>query len=669
MNPNVKVYTLIALVLSLLFCGSAWADETDLVWSTFLGGGDPDQGRGIVVDNSGNVYVTGYTESVDFPTTSGAFDETSNGLRDVFVVKINEMGSTLEYSTIVGGSSDDRGYDIAVDDSGNAYVTGYIRSTDFPTTSGAFDTTYNGGWVDAFVAMFNATGSALKYSTFLGGNDEDYARGIALDSYGSTYVTGLTYSTNFPTTSEAFDTTFNGASDVFVTKLSPAGNTLPYSTILGGSLWDSGLDISLDANNNAYLIGYTASVDFPTTAGVFDNTYNGGDEIGDSFVARLNAAGSVLEYATFLGGSEDDGGGGIALDDSGNAHVTGYTGSVDFPVTAGAFDITYNGSGDIFVAKLVPAMNTLNYATFLGGSDEDGGGRIALDNHGSSYVIGETNSANFPITAGALDTTHSGSRDVCLVKLNTTGSDLEYSTFLGGSTHESGGDIAVDNAYFAFVIGGITAGVFDTTYNGNYDAFVAKLDLSSYPVPVVLASFQATGGQSCIRLDWVTASEINCHRWEIYRSKQEDGAFTEIGVLSGQGSTEMNHIYRWVDHNVSPGVTYFYKLKQVDFDGSATWLHTVSASATMPLDYTLHQNYPNPFNPCTEITYTIPQDSHVTLKVYNILSAEVAALVDAHQEANFYTVRWDAKNLASGVYFCRLQAGDFEKIIKMVLLK
>lgn len=192
-----------------------------------------------------------------------------------------------------------------------------------------------------------------------------------------------------------------------------------------------------------------------------------------------------------------------------------------------------------------------------------------------------------------------------------------------------------------------------------------------HPVPVELSSFVAVGGQGSIALEWITASEVQCHRWEIHRSQQADGEYTKVGELPGHGSTEAAHTYRWVDREVSPDVTYYYKLRQIDLDGSSTWTSVVSAvaSAALPTEFVLKQNYPNPFNPATEIGYAVPRDVHVTVKIYNVQGAEVAALVDANQTVGFYTVSWNAEGLASGVYFCTLKAGEFEKTIKMTFLK
>src|SRR5437867_2121639 len=311
-----------------------------LVYSTYLGGSGDELSFGIAVDAFGNAYVTGRTASADFPTTSGAFDNTFNGgFNDVFVTKLNATGSALVYSTYLGGSRccGDGGQAIAVDIFGNAYVTGYTYSADFPTTPGAFDTVFD-GVLDAFVTKLNASGSALIYSTFLGSNS--IGRGIALDSSGSAYVTGEA-TADFPTTPGAYDTTFDGGDDVFVTKLNPDGSALVYSTFIGGNNDTDGDDaygIAVDTFGNAYVTGRTVSTDFPTTPGAFDVTFNG---VQDVFVTKLNGSGSTLVYSTSLGGSGNDIGAAIAVDSAGNAYVTGFTDSTDFPITRGAFDTRF----------------------------------------------------------------------------------------------------------------------------------------------------------------------------------------------------------------------------------------------------------------------------------------------------------------------------------------
>jgi hypothetical protein len=266
------------------------------------------------------------------------------------------------YSTYIGGTSPDEGHGIAVDGSGNAYVTGRTWSTDYDVTPGAFQTTYGGGWADVFVTKLNASGSGLVYSTYIGGNASDLGYAIAVDGSGNAYVTGYSDSPDYDVTSGAFQTTNEGTPDVFVTKLNASGSGLVYSTYIGGSNSDHAYGIAIDGSGNAYVTGSTSSTDYDVTAGAFQAT-NGG--LWDVFVTKLDASGSSLVYSTYIGGSDSEFGYGIAVDSSGNAYVTGYTQSTDYDVTAGAFQTTHGGGlSDVFVTKLDMSNPTAleNYA-------------------------------------------------------------------------------------------------------------------------------------------------------------------------------------------------------------------------------------------------------------------------------------------------------------------
>ena len=412
-----------------------------LSYSTFLGGSGLDQGHGIAVDAGGNAYVTGSTLSSNFPTSSGA---SHTGLR-IFVTKLNPTGSALAYSILLGGSNESSmSSSIAVDAAGNAYVTGGTSSDDFPTTSGAFQTSRRGP-SDAFVTKLNPTGSVLVYSTYLGGSNEELSGRIAVDAAGNAYVTGGTFSADFPTTAGAFDTTFKGA-DAYVTKLDPSGSQLVYSTYLGASGNERGTGIAVDAAGSAYVTGVATLADpggpfthlLPTTAGAFQRGPGGLD---DAFVAKFNPTGSALVYCTYLGGADPDGGRAIAVDVDGNAYVTGTTSALidDFPTTAGAFQTTQTNPGARggFVTKLNPLGSALVYSTyFLPGS-------IAVDAAGSAYVTGAAGT-DFPTTPGAFQTTHAGGGDAFITKFDPSGSSLLYSTYLGGVEGDSGSGIAVD---------------------------------------------------------------------------------------------------------------------------------------------------------------------------------------------------------------------------------
>ncbi len=346
-----------------------------LFYSTYLGGSGDDFGVGIAVDASGNAYVGGQTFSANFPTTPGAFQTAFGGGRDGFVTKLNPTGSALVYSTYLGRAGDDGVVGIAVDASGNAYVTGFTSSTNFPTTAGAFQTTYGGGPDDAFVTKLNPAGSTLVYSTYLGGSGNDLGFGIAIDAAGNAYVTGSTSSANFPTSPGAFQTSFGGVGplsfgDAFVTKLNLTGTGLVYSTYLGGSGDDEASGIAVDASGNAYVAGDTNSTNFPTTVGAFQSTLGGVGTfgLGDAFVTRLNPTGAGLVYSTYLGGSGNDAGFGIAVDALGNSYVTGQTESTNFPTTPGAFQPALGGGFDGFVAKVSPNTPSGNGVSVSAGS-------------------------------------------------------------------------------------------------------------------------------------------------------------------------------------------------------------------------------------------------------------------------------------------------------------
>jgi uncharacterized protein (TIGR03437 family) len=383
----------------------------------------------------------------------------------------------LAYSTYVGGKSGESGAGIAVDSTGAAYVTGSTSSTDFPTQS-PYQAANRWG-TDVFVTKLAPKGNALLYSTYVGGHDDDYGLGIAVDSAGAAYVTGFTYSTDFPTQSpyQEYRYQLMGKVDAFVTKLSPAGNTLAYSTYLGGSDNDVGHGIAVDGAGSAYVTGYTYSPDFPTQSPYQKSRYRYVDKL-DAFVTKLSPAGNTLVYSTYLGGSDNDEGYGIAVDGAGSAYVTGYTHSTDFP-TQSPYQATCRGISDAFVTKLTPAGNALVYSTYLGGSGIDTGNGIAVDAAGSAYVTGGTQSTNFPTQSAYQATFQGGTGDAFVTKLTPAGA-LVYSTYLGGSGSEGGSGIAVDGAGSAYVTGNTYSTNFPTqspyhTYRGESDAFVAKL--------------------------------------------------------------------------------------------------------------------------------------------------------------------------------------------------
>jgi len=475
-----------------------------LLASTYLGGSSNDTVTSIAISSDGNVYVTGYTKSSDFPTTTGVYDASYNGSytneeydTDVFVAKLNGDLTSLLASTYLGGSGYDYGNSITVDTGGNVYVTGQTLSTNFPTTSGAYGTSSLGGYSDAFVAKLNGDLTSLLSSTYLGGTiggsrsqpGKDGGYSIVVYSNGSIYVAGGTNSSDFPTTTGAYDTSFNSSTDAFISKLSGDLTSLLASTYLGGDYNDIAKSMAIDSSGNVYATGGTYATGFPTTAGAYDTSRKGDGEI---FVSKFSGDLTSLLASTFLGGSHPDEeydfdsiATSIAINSSGNVYITGETHSSDFPTTSGAYDTSFNSNtvvypSDVIVAKLNGSLTTLLASTYLGGSSSDWANSIVVDSDGNVYVTGKADSSNFPTTPDAYDISYNVYSDAFVSKLNGDLTSLLASTYLG--EYSICNSLAKDSSGNVYVAGATssgtfptTSGAYDTSYNEN-DAFVSKFD-------------------------------------------------------------------------------------------------------------------------------------------------------------------------------------------------
>ncbi len=496
-----------------------------LIYSTYLGSALPDEGNSIAVDVDGNAYVVGTTVSTNFPATGGfpaslpGSANPSNN-RYVFITKFSPLG-TIVYSTLLGGMKPatdygyphSYGYGIAVDTDGNAYITGHTGSTDFPTTRKGIFIVLNKG--DTFVTKLNPSGSELVYSFRIESAYGGSSKAITVDASGNAYITGGTKLHN----ASPFDSLKLGSTllirrstilNAFVTKLNTAG-AIVYTTTFGGvppgpSLLTNtiGHAISVDAAGSAYVIGTTFSTLFPVTSGVFQNSLKGAS---DAFITKLAPDGKSLIYSTFLGGTgretdideidriDEFSGIGVSfkydvfVDSAGNAYVTGITDSTDFPVTPGVVQSTKKDKYDIFVSKLNPTASSLIFSTYLGGTLDDAPGGLDLDSKGNVYLLGNTRSADFPTTPGALQTSLGNNPsypvDVNITVLNPTATTLLYSTYFGGSANEGGGGIAIDTSNNIY-IAGTTISMDLTTKDPSQsylssepDAFVAKISAVS----------------------------------------------------------------------------------------------------------------------------------------------------------------------------------------------
>jgi len=481
-----------------------------LGYATYLGGAAFDIATGVAVDSTGSVYLTGYTNSLDLPASGGGLIQRGGGTCgsgldtypcfDIFVARLDPSGRNLVYLAILGGSGDDFATGLALDAEGNAYITGYTNSSDFPVANAA--QTFPGGGVcggapcfDAFVAKLDSSGANLVYATYLGGSADDYAQGVAVDAAGKAVVTGFTASPDFPVAAALFGCR-TGGYDAFVSKLDASGAALEFSTFLGGAGDDFGAALALDGAGQIYLTGSTNSADFPTLGG-FQNAYAAGVcgalsstvPCFDAFVAKMPADGARLEFSTFLGGTEGDYGYGIAVDAAGSAYVTGLTTSQGFPVTFGAFQTAGGGtSTDAFVSKLDPSGAALVYSTYLGGILAESGASVVVDSSGRAYVAGSTYGSGFPLV-DPIQPASGGFFDAFLAVLNDAGTRLEFSTYLGGSGNEKARGLALDSLGNVYVAGETfsedfpVARAFQSGYAGGaFDAFLVKVALGDSPV-------------------------------------------------------------------------------------------------------------------------------------------------------------------------------------------
>lgn len=454
-----------------------------LLYSTYVGGNAADDIQDLVVDAFGHVYVAGETESNDYPTTLNAFQPTSigSGGRNAFVTKFNPSGSGLIYSTYLGGSSSDSAFGLTIDDLGHAYVVGETSSSDFPTLN-AFQSVNSGS--DAFVTKLSPAGDALIYSSFLGGSaGGDTAFQIALDSLGNAYVVGLTKASDFPTLNP-FQATPGDNEEAFLTKVNASGNSLIYSTYLGGTKRDLARGIAVDSSFNAYVAGLTESSNFPTLNG-FQNGHNGSR---DAFLTKFDATGSALIYSTYLGGIDREFATGVRIDSFGNAFVTGRTDSLNFPVQ-NAFQSSLAGGSDAFISKFNAAGNALLYSTFLGGTGTDGGDAIAIDATGNAYIAGITASADFPLQNAFQNMIGISFQNAYVTVLNPSGAGITFSSYLGGSAGDFATGIGVDGQGNIYVSGRadspdfpVTSGVFQDMLASARDGFVVKIGDNQLPV-------------------------------------------------------------------------------------------------------------------------------------------------------------------------------------------
>jgi hypothetical protein len=535
-------------------------DPSKLVWSTFLGSTWGDEAWAIEVDSSDNTVAVGWSWNADFPTTAGAYDQIHNGQWDCIVFKLDSTGSTLLWSTFVGGSVDDDTWNLELDSSENVVVTGHTYSADFPTTAGAYDQTFNGE-IDAYVFKLSSSGNALLWSSFIGGWWVEYGTSVALDPVSDAPVIHVyTVSDDYPTTAGAWDETYNCASgywDVAVTKFAADGSALLWSTFIGGTYAQGARDVLLDDSGNPVVTGYVYSTDFPTTSGAYDRIHDA--TYCDAYVTKLTADGSGLVWSTFLGGHDSYDSGSELLDCGSSGIIAiGPTESPDFPTTSRAYDTTHNGFDDVFVTKLNASGTALVWSTFVGGSDNEyAGNNPSMDAYGNIVFAAYTYSTDYPTTPDAYQQALKVTREPTVSVLDPFGRLLPWSSYIGGNTDDLAFGMTLDSSGDVVITGSTnspdyptTVGSYDPTFNGPYDCFVSKLDLPDAPPANIICEPAPRYLTETVPVNTVDVEYLGLGGGPIYgysMSVSWDGAVasltgvTEGTLLSNQGSTHFSY--------------------------------------------------------------------------------------------------------------------------------
>ena len=570
-----------------------------LSFSTYMGGSAEDSVRDVAIDSSGNIIITGGTASLNFPVTSGSLDTSFNGWHDVYVAKLDPSGSLL-WATFLGGPNYDRAYAVEVDSQGFIYVAGRAGQG-FPTTSSALQRSFAGdvvgsptyGAQDGFISKLSPDGRSLVWSTYFGSDGRDFIRDLAVDSSGNSYIGVSDVTRNHPRVKAgAFQTTRRGPSDGVVAKINSSGSSVVWCSYFGGSADDGGTpSVRVDSAGNLYYLTHTTSSDAPVTANAFKRSLSGATDL---MLARISSDGSWLVFSTYFGGSNTEftETHGLALDQAGNPYIAFTTKSTNLPVTTGAFQTTYGGTGgsgtgsntnypgDAFVAKLSASGSQLLASTYLGGRYGEGAEGIMIDSSGQVCVSGATYSDNFPVTSGAIGPSLVGSADVFAVKLSGDLRQLRYSSYLGGHSQDYGRIAGIDSSGSFYIAGSTESMDWPLvnpvlgSYRGGKDGMVARLSQGQCQPVLTQTSqtFQATGGTGSVGVNaqsgcgWsatCSASWINVTAGSgtgsgtlTYSVTNNTGQTNRVGTISVAGQSFT--VYQGVPFNDVPVNHLFY---------------------------------------------------------------------------------------------------------------
>ncbi|MDP2302774.1 MAG: T9SS type A sorting domain-containing protein [Ignavibacteria bacterium] len=644
-------------IFFLLISVSIFAQIPDYHWSFAGNGKFRDAPYAIAVDFNGNIYATGefFSDTLWFPGKFLVRTGSATGNCDFFLTKFSPNGTAI-WGVSGGGTLTDRGYGVGFDPNGNPYVTGHYFGS---ATFGSY-TVNSSGNLDVFTAKLDTAGN---YLWFKEGKSVSQAttRGLATDLLGNVVIVGYYGSSSVD--SVRFDDvkiTTNGQRDVFVVKYNSDG--VAQWGVTGGGLKSSeqANDVVIDAAGNIYVTGI-----YLDTA-TFSGTVLNGNGLGEIFIAKYDPNGSLVWAKSAGGAKTSDDGSGIAVDHFGGVYVVG---RFDSAATFGTTEVISNGGTDAFLAKYDNDGN-FQWVKNWGGTGADYFNDIAVDAEG--YILG-TGYFNGTATFGTTNLTAIGSSDIFFIKCNAAG-EIIWVKQGGGSDADVASGAAVDRGGNLYGTGYFSVyakfGADSLVSSGVQDVFVTKIGTNQ--IPVELTSFNVKNLNGIITLDWTTGSELNNYGFDIERSI-DNNTFTKIGFIQGKGTSTETNKYSYSDNDVLAN-KYYYRLKQLDMDGTFTYSSVVSVDLQLPEKFELLQNYPNPFNPNTSIMFSLPMNAKVHLEVFNILGESVAVLTDKELEAGKHEFSFDASNLNSGVYFYRINAvqsngENFISTKKMILTK
>ncbi len=556
--------------------------DPGLLFSTLLGASGSDYGIGLNLDDEGNLYIVGDTDSPDF-ATPGAYCVTYNNFTDAFVAKLRPSNPNPVFVTYIGGEGGDYSRAVEIGSDGSIYLSGHTFAEDFPIKGPAISTELDGGQ-DCYLAKLSNDGSDLLYSSYFGGNESDGTRNIHLNSAGEVYLTGITYSGTLPTTQDAYARRLARKPDAFAVKLDSSLSRIVYCTYIGGTSYESMVCSCIDSAGNAYIAGRTRSDDFPVSPGAFSVVKKGNEYAYDGFIFILNPTGTDRVYATYLGGKEAEEIHDLEVGKNGSVFITGGTHSEDFPLTSNAFRSNLTESEDGFLTVLDSTLSTLEYSTYWGGMGSDLGCSLEFGPQGDIiYLLGVTTSTDFNTTHGAFDRKLRGSQDLYVSGFDVKTWDVTYSTLIGGN-YVDGYDgtnnaMTCDGQGVLHIVNPIQSTNFpitpggNDTRNGSRDAAIIKLDPRPSDPPPAPTNLTATPSSKKVSFTWNVPSVEGSRVIRHYLYKGESAGDITFRIT-------LETVLEYDDVFVENGKRYYYQLSAENWQGESPRSSIVNA---MPL--------------------------------------------------------------------------------------